>query len=268
MIDTHTHLDFKEFDEDKEEVIKRAYEAGIEKIINVGCSPEHSQGAVDLAQNYDQIYAAVGVHPHDANKINDEILDDLKKLAQNKKVVAIGEIGLDYYRIDADLTQIATRIHADPKEVQKLAFVKQLNLAKELKLPVIIHCRYAYEDMLEMINSFSEGKSVWGVTHCFSGSRKFAKQFLNLGLYLSFTGAITYTKNPDAEIFQVIKEVPLDKIMIETDCPYLAPTPHRGERNEPAYVKFVAEKIAEIRKITFEEVERVTTENAERLFRI
>ncbi len=268
MIDTHAHLDFKEFDEDREEVIKRAYEAGVEKIINVGCSPEHSQGAVDLAQNYEQIYAAVGVHPHDASQVNDEILNDLRKLAQSKKVVAIGEIGLDYYRIDADPTRITTQIHADPKEIQKSSFVKQLNLTKELKLPVIIHCRDAYGDVLEILNSFSGDKSILGVTHCFSGSRKFAKQFLNLGLYLSFTGAITYTKNPDAEIFQVIKEVPLDKIMIETDCPYLAPIPHRGKRNEPAYVKFVADKIAEIRKITFEEVEKVTSENAERLFKI
>lgn len=267
MIDTHAHLDFKEFDEDREEVIKRAYEAGVEKIINVGCSPEHSQGAVDLAQSYEQIYAAVGVHPHDASQVNDEILNDLRKLAQSKKVVAIGEIGLDYYRKNADPT-LTAQIYADPKKIQKSAFIKQLNLAKELKLPVIIHCRDAYEDVLEMLNSFSEGDSIRGVTHCFSGNRKFAKQFLNLGLYLSFTGAITYTKNPDAEIFQVIKEVPLDKIMIETDCPYLAPVPHRGERNEPAYVKFVAEKIAEIRKITFEKVERATTENAERLFRI
>ena len=267
MIDTHAHLDFKEFNEDRDEVIKRAHETGVKKIINVGCSPEHSQGAVDLAQNYDQIYAAVGVHPHDANKINDEILDDLKKLAQNKKTVAIGEIGLDYYRKNADLT-LTARIHADPKELQKSSFIKQLNLAKELKLPVIIHCRDAYEDMLEIVNSFSGGKSIRGVTHCFSGNREFAKAFLDLGLYLSFTGAITYTKNPEAEIFKVIKEVPLDKIMIETDSPYLAPVPHRGERNEPAYVKFVAEKIAEVKGMTFKDVEKVTSENAEKLFRI
>jgi len=267
MIDTHAHLDFKEFDEDRKKVIRRACEAGVKKIINVGCSPEHSQGAVDLAQSYDQIYAAVGVHPHDASRVNNEILNDLRKLAQNKKVVAIGEIGLDYYRIDADLT-LTARIHADPKELQKSSFLKQLNLAKELKLPVIIHCRDAYGDVLEILNSFSGDKSILGVTHCFSGSRKFAKQFLNLGLYLSFTGAITYTKNPDAEIFQVIKEVPLDKIMIETDCPYLAPIPHRGKRNEPAYVKFVAEKIAEVKEITFKDMEKVTSENAERLFKI
>jgi len=203
-------------------------------------------------------------------------LEELRKLARHSKVVAIGEIGLDYFHLDSDNRDIRDIPDNETKQLkirQKELFIAQLELAEELQLPVIIHCRDAYEDLLEILKGFD----LRGVIHCFCGNRRQAKQFLDLGFYISFTGNITYSKKDDAEIFQVIKEVPLERIMIETDCPFLAPAsdcpiqdgpaPMRGKRNEPLFVKYVAEKIAEIKKISLEEVEIATDENAGKLFK-
>ncbi len=256
LIDTHTHLDFKEFDPDQDQVIKRAFSSGIEKIINVSCNLERSKNSIELAKKYGDIYATVGVHPHDLGKYEVESLkSELGKLAKEDKVVAIGEIGLDYYRIEKE----------EDKQRQIEGFKIQFDLAQKLNLPVIIHCRNAFEDLLEILKGVSDLPR--GVTHCFSGTLHYAKQFLDLGFLISFTGSITYAR-PQGEILKVVKEIPLDKIMVETDCPYLAPVPHRGERNEPAYVRHMAEKIAEIKGIDFEEVAKKTTENAIKLFNL
>lgn len=260
FIDTHAHLDFKEFDQDREEVIKRANEGKVEKIINVGCNLKRSKDSIELAKKYENIYAAAGVHPHDVKKYELRLMkQELWKLAQNKKVVAIGECGLDYYRIEVETD----------KEIQKEFFKVQMELVRELSLPLIIHCRDAFADILEIIRNWKLeiGNSLYGVTHCFSGNREIAQEFLKLGFLISFTGSITYAK-PKSELFKVVKEVPLNKIIIETDCPYLSPAPHRGERNEPLYVKYIAQKIAQVRGIDLEEVEKATTENAIKLFNL
>ena len=256
LIDTHSHLDFKEFDPDREDVIKRAFDSEVEKIINVGCNLERSKNSIKLAKKYDKIYAAVGVHPHDVEKYEAKNLkSELGKLARQNKVVAIGECGLDYFRLENE----------KDKEKQKEFFKLQLDLAKELDLPIIIHCRNAFKDLLEILKGVSDLPR--GVTHCFSGTLHYAQQFLDLGFLISFTGNVTYVR-PQGELLKVVKEIPLDKIMVETDCPYLAPVPHRGERNEPAYVRYMAEKIAEIKGIDFKEVAKKTTENAIKLFNL
>ena len=256
LIDTHVHLDFKEFDQDRDQVIKRAFGSGIEKMINVGCNLERSKNSIELALKYDNIYATVGVHPHDVVKYDlKNLKSELIKLAKENKVVALGECGLDYYRLENETE----------KEKQKEFFKIQLDLAKELDLPLIIHCRNAFEDLLEILERTDDLPR--GVTHCFSGTLHYAQEFLNLGFLVSFTGSITYVR-PQGELLKVVKEIPLDKIMVETDCPYLAPVPHRGKRNESAYVKFVAEKIAEIKGIDFKEVAEQTTKNAIKLFKL
>lgn len=270
MIDSHCHLDFKEFDRDREEAIKRFFDLGGEKMINVGCDLASSERSVDLASKHKNIFASVGVHPHDAEKLDELVLGKLEELIANKKVVAVGEIGLDYFRPESSRS---------PKEKQIEAFKMQLDLAKKHNKPVIIHCRDAYVEMLEILKS-RQSEKLRGVMHCFLGSWPIAEELLNLGFYLGFTGAITYQKKSafvsapvtpkfkldEPEIFNVIKNTPLDRILIETDCPYLAPMPHRGERNEPSFVKHVAEKIAEIKGTSIEKTEKATSENAGKLF--
>lgn len=269
MIDTHAHLDFKEFDLDREETIKRFFDLGGEKLINVGCDLASSARSVELAGKHKNIFASVGVHPHDTQTFDEAAIKKLEELIINKKVVAIGEVGLDYFR------------NLSPKEKQIEVFKLQLDLAIKHNKPVIIHCRDAYIDLLEILKSYQ--LSNWhGVTHCFLGSWQVAEELLKLGFRVGFTGAITYVKKSkmvnapaapkfrldEPEIFKVIRNSPLEKILIETDCPYLAPVPHRGERNEPSFVKHVAEKIAEIKGISVEEVEKATSENAGKLFGI
>lgn len=266
-IDTHAHLDFKEFDKDREEVIKRAKEGGVEKIINVGCNLERSRAALELAYQHENIYSAVGVHPHDVKNYELQITkQELEKLAKNRKVVAIGECGLDYYRLEKKSFSISLE---EEKKTQKEFFKAQIEIAKKLNLPLIIHCRDAFADLLEIIQNtkYKILNTKPGVTHCFSGNLEIANEFLKLGFLVSFTGSITYAK-PQAEILKVVKETPLEKIMVETDCPYLAPVPHRGERNEPLYVKYIAQKIAEVKGIKIKEVEKITTENAIKLFNL
>lgn len=255
LIDTHAHLQMNDYNNDRAEVIARAVEAGVECIINASFNLPSSQQAVKLAEEYENLYAAVGVHPHDARLLNDKTLDALRDLAGHPKVVAIGETGLDYYR---DLS---------PRFIQRSAFEKQLRLAEEVGLPVIVHNREAHEDALEILRRHSGGlasSNLRGVMHCFSGDRDFADNCIQMGLYISFAGPVTYPKSH--QLREVAAYVQWGKFFVETDCPYLAPQFKRGKRNEPSYVKAVAKKIAEIRRTTFPETARVTTANAKALF--
>lgn len=255
LIDTHCHLDFKDFDKDRDEVIKRAYEAGIKKIINIGCDLERSRNSIILAEHHDFIYASVGLHPHYAVKTSEKNFREMEELARHPKVVAIGECGLDYYqaRTNADLTQTG----ADSNIKQRAIFQKQIALAIKLDKPLIIHCRDAHDDVLGILNSRPPG-----VIHFFSGNSEQVRRYLELGFFISFAGPITFSKNYD----EVIKAVPLERILIETDAPYVAPEPYRGQRNEPAYVVEIAKKIAEIKDIPLERVAEQTTKNVYKLF--
>lgn len=249
-IDTHAHLNFKAFKNDYAQAIERAFGVDVSKIIIPSSNLETSKKAVEIAESYKNIFAAVGLHPIHINETFNE--EEYLKLAKKNKVVAIGETGLDYYH---------DRTNA---ELQKEVFSKHLKLASRLNLPIIIHCREAGDDILSILTG--QNPLPRGVFHCFSENWQFAQVILEMGFYLSFTGIITFTKNQ--ETFEVIKNTPLEKILIETDSPYLTPESHRGERNEPAYVVEVAKKIAELKKIPVEEVENQTTKNAEELFKI
>jgi len=260
MIDTHTHIDFKEFNDDREKVMKWFFDNGGEKIINVGCDLKSSIRSYELAKNNENIFASAGIHPHDASSVNKSSLKKLEELVQHYKVIAVGEIGLDYFR----------NLSSQEKQIE--AFRLQLELADNHKMPLIIHCRDAYNDLINILKSYQTDN--WhGVIHCFGGSQKIAEEFLELGFYIGFTGIITYYKDKsklgnEPEIYRVIKNMPLDKVLIETDCPYLAPVPERGKRNEPLFVKHVAEKIAHIRKVDFKEIEKATSENTIKLFNL
>jgi len=248
LTDTHAHLDFPQFDGDREEVIERALAAGVRRIINVGADLASSRRAVALAEAHPPIYAAVGVHPHDAKTLTDEALAELLGLARHPKVVAIGEIGLDFYR---DLS---------PREAQRQAFERQLALARELGLPVIVHDRNAHAEVMDVLRR----RGLRGVLHCFSGDLEMARQAIEMGFYISVAGPATF-KNAK-RLPEIVRQLPLERLLIETDCPYLAPHPHRGRRNEPAYVRLVAEAVADIKGLPLEEVARVTTANARALF--
>ena len=265
LIDTHAHLEMEQFEGDLETVIKRASGQGVKNIINVGSSIEGSESALEIAKKHaPYIICSVGVHPHDAESINKKSLLALKEMAQNPEVVAIGEIGLDYYVPPPGLP-----LSREVIEKQKLAFIEQLHLAAELSKPVIIHCRDAYEDTAEILEEFAnEMKSKYelrGVVHSWGGNWEQAEQFLNLGLMLGFTANITY-KNVKKEIEEVIVNVPLDRFVVETDAPFLAPQVWRGTRNEPSYVGEVAKQIAFYKGLNFEEMEISSTKNAELLF--
>ncbi len=254
LIDTHCHLDFSEFDADREDVIKRAFEAGVEYIINVASSIEGSRKSVGLADKYDRIYASVGIHPHDAKEASDNSLSELKELAKNKKVVAIGEVGLDYYR------------NLSPREAQQDAFRRFIALAKETHLPLIIHCREAKEDFLRILKE-EAAAPVNGVVHCFPPDKELLEAVLDMGLYVSFTCNITF-KNA-LGLRQMIKDfVPVDKLLLETDAPFLAPEGLRGKRNEPSYLARLAGEIAGLKGITLEDVARVTSCSSRKLFAI
>jgi len=255
LIDTHAHLDFEDYNKDRGEVIKRAFDNDVQKIITIGCNLERSQAALDIANQYDNVYATVGIHPDDTKELDDSsTLEKLYKLGQQDKVVAIGEIGLEYYHLDDEKV----------KKAQIKGFREQLNLAKELDLPVAIHCRDAYEEMLNILKSDKINR---GVVHCFLGNKEVARQLLDLGFYISFTGIITFKKKAE-DVVRMVNEVPLERMMIETDCPYLAPEPNRGKRNEPAYVKQVAEKVATVKEISLDEVAEVTSKNGINLFNL
>jgi TatD DNase family protein len=253
LTDTHTHLDFPQFDNDRERVIERASTAGVKAIINVGADLASSQAAVVLAEVYPQVYAAVGVHPHDAKTLTKEVLEELRVLASHPKVVAIGEIGLDFYR---DLS---------PRDKQRQAFKQQLALASKAGKPVIIHDREAHKEVMATLRRWVEGsyESV-GVLHCFSGDLAMAQESIELGFYISIAGPVTF-KNARG-LRELVRQLSLEKLLIETDCPYLTPHPHRGKRNEPAYVKLVAQEVARVKGLALADVARTTSDNAHSLF--
>lgn len=253
LFDTHAHLNAEQFNEDLTEVIARAQEVGIENIVVVGFDRPTITRAMELVEEYDFMYASVGWHPVDAIDMTDEDLEWIEELAKHPKVVAIGEMGLDYHW------------DKSPKDVQKEVFRKQIHLAKRVKLPIIIHNREATSDIVEILRE--EGASeVGGIMHCFSGSVEVAQECLQMNFYISLGGPVTFKNARKPK--EVAEAVPLDKLLIETDCPYLAPHPYRGKRNEPSYVKLVAEQIAELKGITYEEVAEKTTANAKKLFGI
>ncbi len=253
LFDTHAHLEGEEYAADRDGMIARARSAGVVHIVNVGFNLESSRRSVRLAEEYDLIYAAVGIHPHDAAEAGSGYLEELREMAAHPRVVALGEMGLDYYR---DLS---------PRPVQQRVFREQLALARELELPFIIHDRDAHGDLMKILRENRPGPS-GGVLHCYSGSWEMARECLALGLYLSFAGPVTY---PNANrLKEVASRVPLDRLLIETDAPYLSPAPYRGKRNEPAYVVFTAEEIARLRGLKTEDLAKVCTENGRKLFRI
>lgn len=262
LIDTHAHLNFEAFKDDFEEVIKRAQNEGVEKIINVGANLDSSQKAVEIAQKYEGCYASVGIHPHHAADYDTaQYHSELEKLARRPKVVAIGETGLDYYTYKNGGI-------ADPQK-QKELFLAHLELAQRLNLPVIFHCREAHADMLEILKPYTlypKPYPIRGVFHCFSGDQKFLEAVLEMGFYIGFDGNITY-RNAQG-LRELVKTAPLERTLLETDCPYLPPEPFRGLRNEPKNVKIIARAVAEIKALPFTNVAQKTTQNACSLFRI
>jgi len=251
--DSHAHLDFPQFDVDREQVIDRALIAGVSRIINVGADLASSARSLGLAEQYAFIYASVGVHPHDADTLNEASLDTLRAMAAHPRVVAIGETGLDYYR---DLS---------PRDKQLDAFERQLDLAESLGLPVIIHDRDAHDAIMAVLSKrVKDGHAVRGVLHCFSGDLAMAQQAIAMELYISVGGPVTFQNA--RRLPEVVQNIPLPSLLLETDCPYLAPHPHRGKRNEPAYVALVAQKVAALKHVSLEEVKQVTSKNVQDLF--
>ena len=252
LFDTHAHFDDEQFDADRDEVLKSLKSYGVGNIVNIGSSMKTSRTSVALAEKYDFVYAAVGVHPSETGELCEADIDELKRLAANPKVRAIGEIGLDYHYPD----------DVEPS-IQKKWFVRQLELAKELNMPVVIHDRESKGECLEILK---EHKISNGVVHCFSGSAETAREILKLGMMISFTGVLTF-KNAKKAI-AACAAVPLDRLMIETDCPYMSPEPHRGRRNFSGYVEFVARKMAEIKGVSYNELVNITERNAKRFYGI
>jgi len=252
LIDTHAHLQWPVFKNDREQVIERAFSGGLAAIINIGYDLNASHEAVQIANNHKNVYAVVGIHPHNAKTIRTDVLASLRELARAPKVVAIGEIGLDYYR---DLS---------PRQQQTEAFEEQLQLAKELQLPVVIHDREAHADVLQMMRKF--GKEISGVLHCFSGSIEMAEEAIKLGYMISIAGPVTF---PNARrLHQVVEHLPTESIVLETDCPWLTPQSKRGKRNEPAFVVETAHKVADLKGIEVTELAEITSRNARQLLRI
>lgn len=252
IFDAHAHYDHEAYDEDRDTVIKELINNDIVGVLNCGASFKGSEDSVKFSEKYDIFYAAVGIHPEEVNEFDKTTLEKLEALAQNKKVRAIGEIGLDYFHKDNP-----------PKELQKSVFIKQMELAQKLKLPVIIHDRDAHADTLNIIKNFS---SVVGEIHCFSGSSEFAKECIKLGYFIGFTGVVTF-KNAK-KIIEVAKQIPIDRLVVETDCPYMAPEPYRGKRNNSRYIKEIIDKIAEIKGISPFEICKKTVDNTMNLLNL
>jgi TatD DNase family protein len=250
MIDTHAHIDFPDYKDDRDEVLSRARAVGVKRIVNIGCDLKSSQASVDLANTHADVFAAVGVHPHDAKYYNDQTEQKLRELANNYKVVAIGEVGLDFYRDNS------------PRDQQRDAFVRQIALAKELGLPLVVHIRNAYPEALDMLAAERAYEGAV-VLHCFSGTRQEAVRAVDYGYFLSVGGVLTFTSS---RLPEVLAELPLESILLETDSPFLAPHPHRGTRNQPALIELVYRKLAETLKRDFAEVEQEIDQNAERFF--
>lgn len=252
LFDTHAHMDDRAFDPDREALLAALPEQGIGLLMNPGCSLESSRNASALAAAYDYIYAAAGSHPDVADEVDEAVLEEYRKLiAENPKIKAIGEIGLDYHYEDI------------PRELQLKAFRMQMALARELGLPAIVHERDAHEDGMKIVEEFPE---VTGVFHCYSGSAEMAKWLVNRGWYIGFTGVLTFKNARKA--LEVASAIPLERIVLETDCPYMSPEPFRGKRNDPGKLYRMAEKLAELRGMTVEEIHAITTENGKRLYRI
>ncbi len=255
LIDSHAHIQGKEFTGEAADVIARAREAGVGKIIAVGGAGDMSSNteAVTLANAFPNIYATVGMHPHDAKDVGEEELQKLRELAANEKVVAVGETGLDYY------------YNHSPHDMQRRVFTQFIHMARETGLPIVVHERDAAQEAVELLRGESGG-NLCGVIHCFTGNYDAARAYLDLGFYLSFTGIITF-KNAEP-LRDVVRRIPLERMLVETDSPYLTPVPHRGKRNEPAYVRLVAETVAKLKEISLDEVAAVTTRNVCDLFKI
>ena len=252
LFDTHAHMDDRAFDEDRAELLTSLPDQGVGLVMNPGCSLASSRNADALSRQYDFVYAAVGSHPDAADEVNDEVLEEYRKLCKlNPKIKAIGEIGLDYHYEDI------------PRELQLKAFRAQMALAADLNLPVIVHEREAHADGMTVVDEFP---TVKGVFHCYSGSAEMAKELVKRGWYIGFTGVLTF-KNAKKAV-EVASQIPIDRLVLETDCPYMAPEPFRGKRNHPGYLYRMAERLAEIRGIPVEEIHRITTENGKRLYRI
>ena len=260
LVDSHAHLDGKQFQADREAVIARAREAGVETIVAIGNGdgPGTLDCGIQLAEKYDFLYATIGIHPHEAKLATDDAFDELAKLATRPRVIAWGEIGLDYY------------YDHSPREVQKQVFIRQMELARSAKLPIVIHCRPsnnsedAWDDCLRLIREHWAPAGLGGILHCFTGASSHAKKALDMGFMLSFAGNVTFPKAQ--QIRDVAKEIPSDRMLIETDSPYLAPVPHRGKRNEPAYVKETARQIGELRGQSMEDIGSQTAKNFYRFF--
>ena len=252
LFDTHAHMDDHAFDTDRDMLIRSFPEQGVGLVMNPGCSLESSRNVDKLTREYDFLYGAVGSHPDAADEVNEAVLEEYRMLCkQNPKIKAIGEIGLDYHYEDI------------PREIQQKAFRMQMELARELNLPVIVHERDAHEDGMKIVEEFPE---ITGVFHCYSGSYEMAKWLIHRGWYIGFTGVLTF-KNARKAI-EVASQIPLDRIVLETDCPYMAPEPFRGKRNDPGKIYRMAEKLAEIRGLSVEEIHAITVENGKRLYRI
>lgn len=252
LIDSHAHLEMREFDADREDVVRRASEAGVEAIVTVGTTLRDCRKALAIAARHEAVYAALGIHPHDVKGVDERTYDDIRKLARGPKVVAYGEIGLDFFR------------NRSPRDVQIRRFGEQLELADELGLPVIIHDRDAHAETLNMLKAWKGKKR--GIVHCFSGDAAMARKCLDMGFYISVPGPVTYPRSE--KLWEVVRQVPLERMLVETDAPYLAPQQHRGRRNEPAYVVHTAKKIADLKGLTLAEVAEATSQNSRAVFGI
>lgn len=253
LFDTHTHLNVKQFEKDEAEVIQRAKDAGVSKMAVVGFDYPTIEKAITLSKNYPEIYPIIGWHPTEAGSYSVEVENKLTELVKTEKIIALGEMGLDYYWME------------DSKEVQIEAFRKQIRLAKKLNLPIVIHNRESTEDVYQVLKE-ENIQEIGGIMHSFNLSPAWLEKFLALGMHISFSGVLTF--NNAEEVRESAKQVPLERLLIETDAPYLSPEPHRGQRNEPSYVKFVAEELAKIHGLSFAEMATITTENALKLFKI
>jgi len=262
LVDTHAHLDFSDYDKDRDEVLERAKREAVTQVVTVGFDVESSEQALALARENAGVRACVGVHPHEAGKVEDAFLRHLEELSGEPQVVGIGEIGLDYYR------------DRSPREAQRRVFNQQLELAARVQKPVVIHDRDAHGDVMSTIRQWTAGLSgrngelqaPLGVVHCYSGDEAMAEELFELGFLISIAGPVTYAKANRLQA--LVSRLPLDRLLVETDCPFLSPHPYRGRRNEPANARIVASKIAELKNLPWEEVARITTENARRLFRL
>ncbi len=262
LIDTHAHLDFSQFDDDRDQVMERAAAEGVVGVVTVGFDLNSSRQAVAIADGYANVWACVGVHPHEASQVGLEVMNDLRELSDHPKVVGIGEIGLDYYR------------DRSPREVQRQVFRRELELAAEVGKPVVVHDRDAHQDVIAMVRDWSRAvgsgkgslRPPLGVLHCYSGDLAMAEELCQLGFYISVAGPVTY---PSAgRLRELASQIPLGRLLVETDCPFLPPHPHRGKRNEPANVKLVAAKMAEIKSISLQEMSDITTQNARAVLRL